>query len=86
MDYIHSLLNKIFDLIQREAHSARESAGHNGGWDDGGASRLEDQVRFYRYGMEDIIPPEWKRYQNQVEKEADPEYKEYLRLQNKFNK
>jgi hypothetical protein len=86
MDYINSLLNKIFDVILREAHDARESAGYSGSYGDGGASRLEEQVKFYKYGMIKALPPEWDKYHDQARNEADPEYKEYLRLQNKFNK
>lgn len=82
----NNLLNHIISMVLQAAADARDSAGYSGSFGDGGASILETQVKFYRYGMEGIIPPGWRQYQNQVEKEADPEYKEYLRLQNKFNK
>ena len=48
--------------------------------DDGGASRLEDQVRFFTLGQQGDIPVEWREY----EKYLDPEWAEYERLKKKF--
>jgi hypothetical protein len=74
------LFDKIISIIQREAHDARESAGYNGSMHDGGASRLEEQIRFFEYGLVCTFPPEWEAYKKQI----DPEYTEYLRLKRKF--
>jgi hypothetical protein len=78
------LFDRIMGLIRQEAHDARESAGYGGRWDDGGASRLEDQIRFFQYGLEGILPPEWEKYKDQVRKESDPDYAQYLNLKRKF--
>lgn len=77
-------LEKAIFLILQEAKDRREGAGFAGRSDDGGASRLETQVRFYRLGAEGKMPEEWRGYLNQAIKESDPEYLEYLRLKGKF--
>lgn len=79
-------IEQIMSIILNAAHSAREGAGFGGRWDDGGAGALETQVRFYRYGQQGIVPPEWREYAEQAKKEADPEYATYQRLQQKFGK
>jgi hypothetical protein len=73
-------MQKLMDLISMEAKNRRESAGYNGRMDDGGASVLEAQVRFYKLGMEGKFPDEWQEF----EKQLDPEYQEYIRLRRKF--
>jgi hypothetical protein len=77
-----SKIERLISIVLNAAHSAREGAGYGGRWDDGGASHMEDQVKFYRYGQQSIVPPEWKEY----EKLLDPEYQEYVRLQQKFGR
>ena len=73
-------IKKIMDLILKDADKKAEDAGYSGRMDDGGASRLRDQVKFYQLGMNDQIPNDWKKYV----KETDPEFSEYIRLKNKF--
>lgn len=77
-------IEKVMQLILADAHNARESAGYSGSWSDGGASVLEAQVQYYRYGMQGTIPPDWSKYARQAEVAEDPEYAEYLRLHAKF--
>lgn len=74
------LIDKLIPLILKHAEESKFDAGMSGRWDDGGASRLEEQVKFFQYGMHGQIPPEWEVYK----KELDPEYIEYLRLKRKF--
>ncbi len=79
-------IEKIMQKVLAEAHSARENAGYSGSWGDGGASVLEAQVQFYRYGRDGVVPPEWQKYADQANKEADPEYAQYQRLKAKFER
>jgi hypothetical protein len=79
-----SQIEAVIALVLADAHDSREAAGMGGRWDDGGASRLEEQVKFFRYGISRCMPPEWEKYARQVENNADPEYKTYLRLKDKF--
>lgn len=70
------------DLVLKDADNKAEDAGFGGRMDDGGASSLREQVAFYKAGMNNIIPKEWLKY----EEILDPEYSEYIRLKNKFEK
>ncbi len=79
-------IEAIMAKVLAEAHQARENAGYSGSWGDGGAGVMEAQVQFYRYGRDGVIPPEWQKYAEEVRKEADPEYAQYQRLKNKFEK
>lgn len=80
------MFDRIMGILRNEAHSAREGAGYSGRWDDGGAGRLEDQIRFFQYGLAGTLPPEWEKYKVQVLHEADPEYAQYQRLKSKFER
>lgn len=76
-EYKERLIYKILDVAKK----LREDAGYDGRWDDGGAARLEEQVRFYcAGGAIGPIPFEWREY----EKLIDPEYETYQRLKEKF--
>lgn len=76
----------IMQKVLTEAHNARESAGYGGEWGDRGASVMEAQVQFYRYGQQGVVPPEWQKHAEQARKEADPEYEQYQRLKSKFER
>ena len=76
------LLKKITTALKKQAHDARETAGFNGEWGDGGASELLEQLEFYNAGYQRIVPKEWE----EIIQTFDPDYQEYLRLKNKFNK
>lgn len=73
-------VEKLMNLVLKAAESARMDAGYGGRHDDGGASHMEAQVRFYRLGQRNEIPDEWKTFANQL----DPEYETFLRLKEKF--
>jgi NADH:ubiquinone oxidoreductase subunit len=77
-------MESIIALILKDAQDKRSNASYGGRWDDGGAGSLETQVLFFQYGLAQTVPPEWNAYEEQYEKEIDPEYREYLRLQRKF--
>lgn len=74
------MIEQLIAVILKAAAQAREDAGYGGRHDDGGASRLEDQVKFYNYGRAGAIPAEWKPYA----KHLDPDYQKYLELKKKF--
>lgn len=85
------IANTIVGILRLEAHDAAQSAAYNGRWDDGGASATRNQADFYFMGQHDIFPSQWESYRTkaieilmQEEHSKDPEYKEYLRLQQKF--
>ncbi len=73
-------VDEIIEHILKVAAQKRESAGYAGEMGDGGARDLEDEVKFYKYGVSGTFPPEWERYQLDL----DPERLEYLRLKKKF--
>jgi hypothetical protein len=64
-------MDKIMGLVLKAYHEGRSAS-------------LETQVRFYRYGTENVVPSEWNDYAKQAADEADPEYQTYLRLREKF--
>lgn len=74
-------LDEVIKLVLKSAAKAREDAGYGGRHDDGGAKDIEDQVKFYNYGLARQIPPEWQEFANQF----DSEYAEYQRLKKKFD-
>lgn len=81
-NYIYKVISKVKERADRYG----EEAAYGGRFDDGGKSRIEEQIRFYKLGMEGEIPEEWEKEYKGVLKESDPEYLEYLRLKRKFNK
>lgn len=77
-------MDDVIALIEKEADLRQENAAQGGSYNDGGASVLRDQVKFYRYGRSGIFPPEWKMYNDKAVKQADPEWGTYLKLKRKF--
>ena len=73
-------VSKVISQILKEAETKKTNARYNGEYGDGGAGTLEMQVKFYRYGLQGVMPKEWESYA----KKTDPEYDEYLRLKEKF--
>jgi|GEM_PF-2093496 len=80
------LIEAIMAMVLREAEERRTDAGYKDKWDDGGASILEAQVKFYKHGQRGEIPAEWKEHAHTVENKSDPEWAEYQRLHKKFHK
>ena len=79
-------IEKIIELVLKNAKKRKENAGYNGSMDDGGASILKTQVEFYKAGMNGTIPSQWNQYAEEIRKVSDPEFAEYMRLKNKFEK
>jgi hypothetical protein len=75
-------IDEIIKLVLKSAVKAREDAGYGGRHDDGGARHIEEQVKFFNYGLARQMPPEWQDFANQF----DSEYSEYQRLKKKFEK
>ena len=74
-------IDKLIKIVLDDAEDKRTSAAFSGEFGDGGASRLEDQVRFYRLGQSGTTPPEWEEKYGHL---LDDEWKEYQRLKEKF--
>ncbi|MGE7305755.1 hypothetical protein ACQKJG_18200 [Priestia megaterium] len=59
-----------------------EAAGANDV--DPEAEKLRIAIEYYKYGLTREIPVAWYGKMLDVEKEVDPEYKDYLRMRKKF--
>jgi hypothetical protein len=79
-------IEQVIELVLKEATARENEAGFNGSMSDGGAGRLRDQVAFYKMGMEGTIPSEWREYLIKAKRESDPEFREYVRLKEKFER
>lgn len=77
-------IEKLYPLVEAEARRLRDIAAYSGAMNDGGASIILTQLKFYKYGRDYVIPPEWNDLVKQYERENDPEYQDYLRLKEKF--
>jgi hypothetical protein len=80
------LIEKVIGKVLSKAANDREDAGRGGEMGDRGASTAELAVRYFRYGWNKQMPPEWKDYIPAVEHEADPEWAEFQRLSQKFSR
>ena len=49
-----------------------------------GGSTLKRDAETFLCGLGHRLPPQWKSYAEQVEREADPEYDDWVRLSKKF--
>lgn len=74
----------VMELILKDAKNNAENAGYAGRQDDGGARELRAQVKFYRDGMNNVIPQEWFKYVEKIKITSDPEFSNYIRLKKKF--
>lgn len=73
-------IEKVVGAVFKDAENQR----YNSPWGDGGASDLMEQIKWYRYGQLGAIPQEWQTYADQVIKETDPDYEQYILLKKKF--
>tara|TARA_B110000503_G_scaffold91986_1_gene138826 strand:+ start:455 stop:682 length:228 start_codon:yes stop_codon:yes gene_type:complete len=69
-------VQKLTEIILREAVRKEDAGSYSE------ANKLRSQVEFFMYGFNASIPPEWKKFQVQL----DPEYPKYLELKKKFEK
>lgn len=84
MNHSVEYVDAIITLVLKEVDEREKAAGYSGSWSDNGSQYTRDMVEYYRMGQAGMIPPEWEKFVNQVKKNEDPEYQEFLRLQKKF--
>ncbi len=75
---------QIISWVKKEAKNRRDNAGYAGSWDDGGANILLREIEAYQAGMAGTVPPSWETIIAKRAQEQDPEFREYVRLANKF--
>lgn len=83
---ITAKIRAIAAKVKADAAQKRESAGWGGRMDDGGAGHLLSMLEVWQAGLRGEIPPVFQEYAEQAEKESDPEWAEFQRLQKKFGK
>jgi hypothetical protein len=79
-----NLVRKLASVVRNEANSLEMNAGMSGLHHDGGAGRLLAMLGAWQDGLAQKVPEEFKVFVNQIEREEDPEYPDYLRLKEKF--
>lgn len=77
-------IDDIINKVEADALKRRDDAGYGGEHHDGGYSHTMDCIRFYRLGKSGGMPDEWNRVKKEMLAEIDAEYKEYIRLCEKF--
>lgn len=83
------LLKFIKESVARSASAARDDAGYGGRMDDGGASNMEERLKYWLDGIKFASTGDTEVYSSiakRLEKETDPEYEDYKRLKEKFEK
>ena len=79
-----SNMDKFLEYLSDIAYKLKEDAGYQGSMNDDRASNIYTNISIYRAGQQNIIPSEWKdEYINWLIKH-DPEYTDYVRLNEKF--
>lgn len=82
------LIQYIAEQVKKAAKSASDGAGYGGRHDDGGSSRMLENLNFWVAGINSAIPKAYEGYEDQFEFDLltknNPEYEEFLRLQEKF--
>ena len=67
---------EVCEMVLAHAADARMDAGYGGRYDDGGASHMEELVKFFNHGLKGELPPEWEKYLDK----NHPNYTRYLRM------
>lgn len=83
------IIQEIMKSVTTSAHNVRRDAGYGGRMDDGGAANMEERLKYWLDGINFAETGHTIVYQStlqRIEKEADPEYVEFKRLQEKFGK
>lgn len=81
-------LQKIIDTVTKSAAKAETDAGYEGAMHDNGASNSVEKLKAFLDGVNFAQTGKSKVYAEVIrihEMEKDTEYKEYLRLKNKFD-
>lgn len=76
--------DRIAELARIDAENKAESAAYGGRMDDGGARFLNAIVDAWEAGLRGAVPSSLAEYESQEQRESDPEWREYRRLQAKF--
>ena len=58
---------KIFWLIEMDAHKLQEDAEGNGSYSPV-ADQLREQLRYYQLGERGAMPHDWKKYEEKAKK------------------
>lgn len=72
---------QLIEAIKQEIVEQRKADQYRG-FHTEVTNQLETQLRFYECGLLGLVPAEWK----DVASKLDPEYAEYIRLKEKFNR
>lgn len=78
---------KFIPWMEKKAAQLKSDAGHSGAHDDGGCQRILDIVQAYECGKNGFHPTmitAFVGYIKEYDKHTDEEWKEYLRLKEKF--
>lgn len=59
-----------------------ENRDRNSGARIDSAAQMRQQLKFYEMGLNKLVPAEW----HDIQMKLDPEYTEYIRLCNKFER
>jgi len=77
-------IEALITAMYAKAEDMKKSAGLSGEWHDGGASDLVEQIESFKCGMTGQVPNNWLKVANQLQTEADPDWKRYQELKDKF--
>lgn len=78
---IQERADKLIKQVSFDAEKREVNALFNGSWSDDGAGKLRDQIKFFQYGRDGVVPPEWEKAYGHL---LDDEWAEYQRLKEKF--
>ena len=83
------IIREITKSVTTSAANVRMDAGYSGRMDDGGASQMEERLKYWLDGVNFSgtgVTSVYASILKRVEEESDPEYLEFKRLQEKFGK
>lgn len=87
-----SFMYAVANQRLKKADDLRANAGYSGAMHDGGSGRVQDEANAFICGLSGILPNGWNTEMAKVQmdfdqkvKEKDPEYKEFVRLKEKFD-
>ena len=80
------MIREIDSVIKREAEKRRLSAGYQGAMHDGGARSLLAEWDIWKAGWNRKLHSSFATFALEIARGRDPEYGEYRRLQQKFEK
>ena len=85
MRYSEQFIKDFGKFYLNKAAVTRRNAGLSGMQHDGGASIMEREWELFLTGFNrQPLPERFDKHIQEFEREQDPEYVEYLRLQEKF--